>query len=212
MFSLYGLLIGVAVVVGVSIAEYIDRRVSKAFPWVVAGGLVGARVYHLIDYSDYYLANLEQIVAIWNGGLGIWGGVIGGAIALIVYQRLNMIKEGWRMVGAIAIALPISQAIGRVGNYLNGEFTNQVGWLSWWGIEAGLNLILFGILWRLHKRGLSSQRIVGSYFVGYGSIRFWLEFWRNDSWKLGELGVAQWISIISIVIGLWLWQQQNVQE
>lgn len=214
MFHLYGLILGIAVVSGLSIAERIDKRVSKIFPWVMLGGLLGARIYHVIDYFDFYVQNPAQILAVWNGGLGIWGGVLGGYIAFMIvcYKLKFTTLDQSKILGAMVVALPLSQAIGRLGNYFNGEFINLIWLMPWWSLEAIFNLALFSILWRLNLRGLSSQLIVGAYLVGYGSIRFVLEFWRSDSWKWGELGVAQWISLVSIVIGLWLWQLKNVQE
>lgn len=212
MWHLYGLVLGIAAVVGLSVAERIDVRVNKVFPWVLSGGLIGARLYHVIDYKEYYQQFPGEIWAVWSGGLGIWGGVIGGAMAILIYQKLMKLKQFGKLVMAIVIALPLAQAIGRVGNYANGEFVTKVGLMPWWSMEAILNLALFGLLWRLNRRGHSSQAIVGTYLAGYGLIRFGLEFWRSDSWKWSGLGVAQWISLLSIVIGLSLWRQRNVQE
>ena len=82
MFHLYGLFIGLAVVVGWSVAERIEPKANKVVVWVIGLGLLGARIHHVIDVWEYYSQNLGQIVAVWNGGLSIWGGLTGGGVGL----------------------------------------------------------------------------------------------------------------------------------
>lgn len=216
MVHLYGLILGIATVVWLSVAEMLDKRATKMFPWILLGAMLGARIYHVSDYWEYYQQNPGQILAVWRGGLGIWGGLLGGLGSIWIYQKLHKLEDIWKLGGAIVTPLPLAQAIGRVGNYVNGEFLNRVGAVPWWGLEAGLNLGLFGWLWWLGRTKKSlvkaPQRVVAGYLMGYGMIRFGLEFWRVESWKWGHLGVAQWISLVSIVIGWSLWQWQNVQE
>lgn len=177
MFHWYGIFIGLAIVVGWSIAEKIEPRVNKIAPLVIGYGLVGARIYHVIDLWSYYSQNLAQIVAVWNGGMSIWGGIMGGGIGLVILNHKFSNSQIW---GAIATALPIAQAIGRIGNGFNGEFMQKVWILPWWGAEAILDLLLFGILSGLSSstrlraglRGVSSKAKVGTYLVGYGLIRY----------------------------------------
>lgn len=173
MFHLYGLFIGIAIVVGWSIAEKMEPKISKIAPWVIILGIVGARVYHVVDYWEYYRQNLSQILMLWRGGLSIWGGLIGGMLGLLMYQQTNKLTEMWSILGAVATALPMAQAIGRVGNGVNHEFTNLVYGVPWWGAEAMLDLMLFVLL-----RGFSSKWRVGVYLVGYGFIRYFLQPYR----------------------------------
>jgi phosphatidylglycerol:prolipoprotein diacylglycerol transferase len=177
MFHLYGLFIGLAVVAGYSVAEKIDSRVNKVAPWVLGLGFVGARLYHVIDMWGYYSQNLGQIVAVWNGGLGIWGGIVGGGVGLIIvnHKFSNSQMESWSMLGAIVTGLPLAQAIGRLGNAVNGEFWDKVWILPWWGAEVILDLILFGILWMIPIKWR-----VGVYLVGYFLIRLILNPYRSD--------------------------------
>ncbi|MFH2085326.1 MAG: prolipoprotein diacylglyceryl transferase family protein [bacterium] len=178
MLHWYGLIVGVAIVVGWSVAEKLESKVGGIAPWAIGVGLVGARVYHVVDYWGYYSQNLGQIVAVWRGGLSIWGGLIGGLVVVgIWYFELNKDRrEFGKILGAIVTGMPIGQAIGRLANAVNGEFTQQVWILPWWASEAILDLVLFGILWSL--RGLSSQARVGVYLVGYGLIRWILNPFR----------------------------------
>jgi phosphatidylglycerol:prolipoprotein diacylglycerol transferase len=171
MFHLYGFFIGLAIVVGYTVAEKLEPRIAKIAPWVIGLGIVGARIYHVVDLWEFYSQNLGQIVAVWNGGMSIWGGLIGGILAWLLVGR-----GSWELLGASAVALPLAQVIGRIGNGVNGEFTNLVLGLPWWSAEAILDLILFGILWKL--QGQQPQVKVAIYLVGYGLIRYFLQQYR----------------------------------
>lgn len=207
MFHLYGLLVGVAVVLVWAVAERIDHRVNKLFPWVIVFGLVGARAYHVIDLWDYYHDSPAMILAVWNGGLGIWGGIFGGLFGLWLAAKFYKYGDRTTIVAAIFTGLPLGQAIGRLGNAVNGEFGEKVGILPWWASEMSLNLALFAIIFRMSKQNNPKYRVmIGTYLIGYGLIRFGLEYFRMRSWEISNLGVAQWVSIFSIVIGLLICQ------
>lgn len=174
MFHLYGFFIGLAIVVGYSLAEKLEPRVSKVAPWVIGLGLFGARVYHVIDLWSYYSQNLWQIPMMWMGGLSIWGALIAASLVMLIYFKGETLK----VMGSVVTVLPLSQAIGRIGNGVNGEFINKVWFLPWWSTELVLALILFGILWGMHLRGVSSKVKVATYLIGYGLIRYFLQPYR----------------------------------
>ena len=176
MFHPYGLFIGIAIVLGWSVAERIEPRVNKAAPWIIGFGLIGARLYHVIDLWSYYSLNYWQILAVWRGGLSIWGGLIAGSIVALIYFK----GETPKVVAAIVTALPLAQAIGRIGNGVNGEFWDKIWVLPWWSVEAILDLALFGIMWGLSLRGLSSQVRIVVYLFGYFLIRLALNPFRAD--------------------------------
>ncbi len=182
IFHWYGLIVGIAIVVGWSVAEKLEPKVSKIAPWVIVAGLLGARAYHVIDEWGYYSQNLNQILAAWNGGMSIWGGMVGGVLGIGTYQLINGSKQqrgdAWSILGAVVTAMPLAQAIGRIANGVNGEFVNRVWFLPWWGMEAVLDLILFGLLGGLALRGQSSQVRVVTYILGYGVIRIMLAPYR----------------------------------
>ncbi len=170
MFHLYGLFIGIAIVAGYSIAEKIEPRVKDGAGYVIIAGIVGARIYHVIDFWSYYSLHLNEIFYVWNGGLSIWGALILGSIALWLYFKGRTLK----VMGAAATGLPLAQAIGRIGNAVNHEFVNPVLGIPWWGMEAILDLMLFGIIWMCPLK----YRI-WVYFVGYGLIRYFLNPFRQ---------------------------------
>lgn len=152
-FHLYGLLVGLGIYVGAWVSakvaekEKIDPElVWGSLVWVVVFGLIGARLYHVIDLWSYYSVNFGEIIAIWNGGIGIYGGLLGGFFGLNVWiysrffsnlkenyklQITNYKKELLKILDLAAFGLPIGQAIGRWGNYFNQELYGKPTNLPW---------------------------------------------------------------------------------
>lgn len=204
MIHAYGLIVGLAVVVGWSVAERIEPKVNKVVPYVLFFGLLGARLYHVIDLWAYYSEHLGEVGAVWNGGLGIYGGIMGGIIGLWIYQRVNipknqMNKSFWTLMGAMVVGLPLAQSIGRWGNLANNEL---------WGIhheplflyESILDLCLFILLWRV--RFIHPKARVGIYLLGYGGMRLLLEPLKSSPWWVGYCISGAFIIIGSLLIYL----------
>jgi phosphatidylglycerol:prolipoprotein diacylglycerol transferase len=133
----YGIIMATAILLAamVGTAEARRRRENPEIGWsmllwVAIGGVLGARIYHVIHQWDYYAANLPLIPQIWIGGLGIPGAVAGGALALLVYTRLNRLPTA-RWLDIFIIALPLGQAIGRLGNFVNQELYGPPTALPW---------------------------------------------------------------------------------
>ena len=213
-FHWYGLIIGVAILVAFEVSKRyavfkkIDvKLLERAFWWVVPMGIVGARLYHVIDYWDrYYRFDLLKIFYLWEGGLGIWGGIIGGMIGLMIYLYRFPIRSGMtKWLDICVIGLPLGQAIGRLGNYVNGEIIGRNG-EPLFAYEAGLNLLLFLFLWNFIKNKNMDGMVAGVYFIGYGLIRTLLEYMRPDEivWKMGGYPTAVWVSLGAILFGLYL--------
>ena len=196
--------------------------------WVVLFGLIGARLYDviLIDGSYYFLRPLE-VIYVWQGGLAIHGAIIGGLLAVIFWCRRKG-QDFWQWAAMIAVALPLGQAIGRWGNYFNSELFGGPTNLPW-GIpiaeylrpavyasnqyfhpaflyESILDLILFAALFIIYqKQRLKPKQIVGVYLVGYGIIRFAMEFIRIDLTAIWlGLRAPQIVSLILAAAGIWL--------
>ena len=91
MFNFYGIFIALGILVGALVVEKLQRKllvvsgelsVVDILPWVLVPGIAGARLYHVIDYWSYYGEDLIKIFFVWEGGLGIFGGILGGVIGL----------------------------------------------------------------------------------------------------------------------------------
>jgi len=188
--SLYGLIIGIAIVIGL---DYFQKHNShKYFPYfLILFSLIGARSYHVIEQWSYYSQNLSEIIATWHGGLSIIGAIVFGLIFIYLYSKFFKL-EILKLLNSITPILPLCQAIGRLGNWINHE--NPV----WWP-EAILDLILFFLI----KKFPSNP--TAKYLIGYGLIRFVTEFWRYDTWIYGSFKIGQIMAIIFIVIGNILW-------
>jgi phosphatidylglycerol:prolipoprotein diacylglycerol transferase len=192
----YGLLIGLGVWLAIEIALKkkgdIDTRVlEKAMWWAVLAGVIGARAYHVVDFwSRYYSTNIYKILFFWEGGLGIWGAIGGGLLGLFIFCYFNKLKY-WKTVDSLIVGVPLAQAVGRVGNYINGELVGKNG-EPLFVYEGVLSLLLFGLLWKVSQKQTRIGLLSGLYFVGYGLIRVLLENLRPEEtvWKIGSVPVA----------------------
>lgn len=217
MLNLYGLIVGVGIAIAMTVAERVSAKSGSAFGgrlplweafWYMAvPGLVGARLYHVIHEWEYYQANLDQVLAVWNGGMGIWGGILGALAGLLMFSFLRARREDTRMVeeffilaDIFGLAAPLSQSIGRWGNWFNQELWGT-GELPLFFYESFLNILLFAVLLVVYRREVRGSTF-GGYLVGYGMIRIVLEPLREVSWDWGTWGAAQWFGLTAIAVGV----------
>lgn len=232
-FHVYGFLISLGILAGLWVAERFKKELSFSLLdplfWVLIGGIIGARIYHLIDYWSYYAQNLIEVFYLWQGGLGIFGGIIGGIFSLWLFKKHKKLtkKEFLIMLDLGALGLPLGQVIGRWANYFNQEL---YGWPTNlpWGIyikpenrlagfesftrfhplflyESLACLIIFLLFYFLLTSG--KQRKAGFlfflYLFLYSLTRFWLEFLRIESWQWGWLKVNQLVALGLMIISAW---------
>lgn len=152
MFQPYGFIIAVgmmaAVMAVVRAAKTNDVDVDEiwsAFYWVIIGGIIGSRSYHVISEWEYYSQFPEKILAVWSGGLAIYGGIAGGTFGLLAYclkstHNFNYSYNAWwsrsfsktlKLGDLAVIGVPIGQAIGRLGNWTNQELYGPPTSLPW---------------------------------------------------------------------------------
>lgn len=198
--------------------------------WAVPAGLIGARLYHVATDHDLYFGagrNAWDAFAIWHGGLGIWGGIAGGALgAWLGCRRMGIRLRP--LADALAPALLLAQAIGRWGNYFNQELFGRPTKLPW-GLEIDRNhrppgyeafttfhpTFLYECLWNLGALGLvvwldrrlrlGFGRAFALYVMAYCLGRFWIEHLRVDTIELNDvLGLrwGEWMSIGLFVAAL----------
>jgi phosphatidylglycerol:prolipoprotein diacylglycerol transferase len=133
----YGFLIACAVVIGVSLSQWLAQKrgldpdvVGDLVIWLVIGAIPGARLYYVAFEWQNYASRPWDILAIWQGGIAIHGAIIGGTIAAILFARSQKISF-WRLIDVIAPSLILGQAIGRWGNFFNSEAFGRPTDLPW---------------------------------------------------------------------------------
>jgi phosphatidylglycerol:prolipoprotein diacylglycerol transferase len=211
-------------------AGWTRQDVDDLLFYGVLGVVLGGRLGYVLFYKPgYYAANPAEIVAVWRGGMAFHGGMLGVLAAMALYAR-NKGRHVLEVTDLIAPCVPIGLACGRVGNFINGELWGRLAdpSLPWAmvfpqsGSELprhpsqiyqflGEGLLLFVLLWAYSRRPRATGRISGAFLVGYGILRFAVEFFREPDSFLGPLALGmsmgQWLCVPMIVAGvaLWLW-------
>ncbi len=222
----YGLLMMLGVVAAVIVSRwYVARKgqnpdtILDMLLWVLIPGFIGARLYYVFIQSprgpgglERYLANPLDILAVWQGGIHIFGGFLLGGLALYLFLRINKLPM-LIYLDAVALALPLGQAIARQANFINQELYGPPTNLPWGLIiepahrlppynnlevypldtlfhplflyESLWNFIGFGLLfWVVRRFGerLYNGDVLLLYLMWYPFGRFFIEFLRTDSW------------------------------
>lgn len=188
----------------------------------VIGVILGGRLGYTMFYNfSYYISHPLQIFAVWEGGMSFHGGLIGVVISSLVFcirKKLPVLLVG----DILTTAAPVGLGLGRLGNFINGELWGRLT-NSTWGIVfpgAGPELrhpsqlyeaffegpVLFLLLYFMHRRQVREGIVLSSFFLGYGVIRFCLEFFRQPDIQLGFLWggatMGQLLSIPMVLIGI----------
>jgi len=227
----YGIMIALGVMVAVSWGQrrWVDKggsadHISTIAIWAVPAGLIGSRLYHVATDWQKFRGRWQDVPAVWQGGLGIPGGLAAGVVVGVLVARRQGISMP-RVLDALVPTLPVAQAIGRWGNWFNQELFGRPTDLPW-GLSIDVdhrpaahltaetfhptflyeglwNLALAAILVRVDRRGvLKPGRLVGLWACGYGLGRLWVESLRIDHASLvAGVRVNIWMSLVAIVIG-----------
>ena len=236
---------GLMYLVGFAVAFWLGRiRVAKSktvtLPilddllfFIVLGVVLGGRLGYVLFYKpmDYFRDPLE-ILAVWHGGMSFHGGLLGVLLAVWYVSRKHSIR--WlTLTDFLAPLIPQGLAVGRLGNFINGELYGRVTDVPWgmvfhspgagplprhpsqlyqFGLEG---VLLFAILWIYSARERPTGAVSGAFLLGYGAFRFAAEYFREPDDFLGllalHLSMGQWLSLPMIVLGaamlLWTWRR-----
>lgn len=230
----YSVLIATGIIIGLYLLmkEASKQNISKdtiidiAF-YTIIWGIVGARIYYVIFNIKPYLSNPISILYVWEGGLAIYGGIIGGLITLAYQTKKKNIALG-KLTDMIVPSLILAQAIGRWGNFFNQEAHGGIVTLEFLkkihipnfiikgmyingnyyhptffyeSLWCLLGFILLVIIRRLLKNSKDGT-LTFIYLIWYGIGRFFIEGLRTDSLYLGIFRISQIVSIVIIIIGI----------
>ena len=227
---LYGLMVALGVIAAVYLGARFLQRHGLNPEWMVQVatlgvplGLIGARAYHVLTDWKSYQGRWVDVLKIWEGGLGIPGGILGGIVGwLIVIRYRNLPLRP--LLDAGAVSLPLGQAVGRLGNWFNQELFGRPTDLPWgleidpenrptaylgdetfhptFAYEMVWNLLLCGLLLRMdRRRALPRGHLLVLYLCGYSAGRLWIEALRVDTASL-LLGVRVNIWVMGGVLVL----------
>ena len=226
IFILLGVLSGVLIILKEAKKKKLDEDfIVNTLFFGILFAILGARLYYVIFNYNYYLNNPSEIFAIWNGGLAIHGGIILGLITVIFMSKkhkVNLID----LLDTLVIGLIIGQAIGRWGNFFNMEaYGSVVGLANLKAIGIPQFIIngmyidgayhhptfLYESMWCLigfvllliNKKEMKEGQSLGFYLTWYGIGRFLIESLRTDSLMFGSFKIAQIISLIFIIVGIY---------
>lgn len=211
------ILIGTLLLVKKSNQEGIDGNTIIDFViWIVSGGVIGARLFYVLVYSPkYYLANPLKIIALWEGGLVFYGGLLGGAIAATYFIKSRKL-DFWVIGDLVAPYLSLGYGFVRIGCFLNGccygkettlpwgvEFPQLIGYRHPTQIYSSISgFLIFIILVILYQRKRFHGQVILIYGILYGITRFIIEGLRENLEVFAGITVSQLISVILIAVSL----------
>lgn len=214
----YGVLMALAMILCVLIALKEGKRVNISEDDLlnlaiiaIPSGLLGARLYYVIFNWSWYSKNLSEILNFRGGGMAIHGALIGGILAGFIYTKMKKINF-FKMADTVMIGIPLGQAIGRWGNYINGEAHGGPTNLPWGIMVDGIkvhptflyesiwDLGIFILLWCFRKKKKYEGQLAITYLILYSIGRFFIEGLRTDSLMIGPLRMAQVISLVTIIV------------
>ena len=220
---MYGLLIACAIALSVFLCTKEEKRLSLPEDFsvdlslrAVPAAVVGARLYYVAFQWPLYAPNPIRILYIWEGGVAIYGALIGGAVAAWFFARKRGVPFT-TLADLVAPVLIMSQAIGRWGNFFNGEaygYPVETPALQFFPLavligenwhyatffyESAWDFLGFLLLWRVRKKPWPGGSLARLYLVWYGTGRAVIEGMRADSLMLGPFRVSQLLSVLLAV-------------
>jgi phosphatidylglycerol---prolipoprotein diacylglyceryl transferase len=201
------------------------RLVQDLIFHLVVGLIVGARLGYILFYQYMnlaeYLHHPLEIIAVWHGGMSFHGGLIGTAVAGWWFSKRRGFSL-WAIADRVIVAAPIGLGLGRIGNFINGELFGRPSDVPWAMVFPGAGplprhpsqlyeaffegLVLFLILLWLSRRRMPDGFLLGTFLLGYGLVRFVLEFFREPDPQLGliigSFTMGQGLCAAMIIVGV----------
>ena len=223
--------------------EYKTEDVQDFFIWAIVGLILGARLGYVLFYNfTYYMNHPLEIILPFEfahgmryvgiSGMSYHGGAIGVFLASIIFCHKRQIHF-WRFADLLCPTIPLGYTFGRIGNFINGELYGKITSMPW-GMYFPLDfthrlrhpsqlyeaffegIVLFIILWSIRKKGYFEGFLLALYLIGYGLIRFIIEFFREPDTQIGLiwgiLSMGQILCILMVLTGVCIYMLRWKQK
>jgi phosphatidylglycerol---prolipoprotein diacylglyceryl transferase len=196
------------------------KEVEDVVFWSIIGMLIGARaIYFLVYNFSAFVNNPLEIVYIWHGGMSFHGGLIGVILALLIFSKIKKVSF-YSITDFIVIPVTLCLALGRIGNFVNGELFGRISNLPWSMnfngetvdnnpifrhpsqiYEALKNVLMFFVLWFIKDKKLKPGTMSWLFVAMYGILRFFIEYVREPEIYFGPFTAGQVLCLGMIIFG-----------
>lgn len=207
------------------IADERELKLSKSdvldfVTYTLLSIIVFSRIFYILFYNlHYFIQNPAEMLYIWQGGLSFHGGLFGAALSGIWFARKWKISF-WKLADMAVIPVAFCLFLGRIGNFINGELYGRITSVPWAVkfknaegfrhpsqlYEALKNIFMFFVLWNLRNKHFKDGAIFSLFLVMYGSLRFFIEFFRQPDEQIGFLfgflSMGQLLCLAMLAIGI----------
>lgn len=223
----YGVILVLGILLAYLMLPYLAKKkkinltkdqIENLLVYTALAGLVGARLFIAVFYHpSFYLSNPIEILKIWKGGVSFHGALLFGIIAVYFFCKKHKLKF-LEVVDIMMIPLALGFALGRIGNFLNGELYGRITNLPW-GVkfrdaegfrhpsqlyESAKNFLIFFTLFYLNNKKLKPGFLLATFLLMYSTIRFFIEFVREPELYVGFLTMGQFLNVIMFLAGIYL--------
>ncbi|MBW2983926.1 prolipoprotein diacylglyceryl transferase [Candidatus Woesearchaeota archaeon] len=203
-----------------------SEEIADLLFYLLIGIVIGARLFEVLFYNlPYFIQNPVEIFKVWHGGLSFHGGLVGAVVAALIFCRKKKLKF-YALADAVVFPLSLALALGRIGNFINGELYGTVTSVPWCvkfrGIpscrhpsqlyESFKNLLIFGILWfikddRIEGKKLPPGFLFWTFVVLYALFRFAIESFKEPIVQLGFFSMGELLCIVMFGVGVvFMWK------
>lgn len=221
----YGLIIVLGLVLGTLIALKNTKKVGLSTEiiydyllFAIPACVIGARIYYVATSWSDYKDNPISVLYVWEGGIAIYGAILAAILTLLLFCKVKKIAP-YDMLDCCCVGLILGQAVGRWGNFVNGEAYGTVTTLPWrMSIEEAGRILevhptfLYESLWNLigfalllflfHRKRTFPGKVFWTYLLWYGAGRFFIEGLRTDSLYVGDFRISQIVAVLSVILSV----------
>ena len=225
----YGIIYVLGFIIAYFMIQHLARKremglskddLSDLIFYELIGVVIGARLFYIIfDNLNYYLQKPLEVFAVWHGGLSFHGGLAGAIVAAYWFSRKKKF-DLLALADIVVIPAALALALGRIGNFLNGELVGRITNAPWAVqfqgyegfrhpsqlYESAKNFLIFGVLWYLKGKKLPKGMLFWTFTLLYSVLRFFIEFVREPDSQLGfivfNLTMGQLLNVAMLIVAL----------